>query len=57
MSITGSDNLCSLNVWIIDGIDVRIFVIISMSMSQPSTSIATSRGDHATINDVSMANP
>jgi hypothetical protein len=59
ISISGSDNWCLLNVLIMDGIDISSFVIMSMSisMSQPSTSMAPLWGDDDTINDVSMVGP
>jgi hypothetical protein len=38
-------------------IDVSTFVMMSMSMSQPSTLMAPSEGDDDTINDVSMVDP
>jgi hypothetical protein len=42
---------------IIDGIDASSTVIVSMSMSQPITSMALSPGDDDTIDDASMADP
>ena len=42
---------------IIDGIDTSTTAIVSMSMSQPITSMALSQGDDDTIDDASMADP
>jgi hypothetical protein len=42
---------------VIDGIDIGTLVIMSMSMSQHSTSMAPSTADDDIIDDVSMANP
>jgi hypothetical protein len=44
-------------VLIIDGIDASTTGIVSMSMSQPITSMALSIGDDNTIDDASMADP
>jgi hypothetical protein len=44
-------------VLIIDGIDTSTTIIVSMSMSQPITSMALSPGDGDTIDDASMADP
>jgi hypothetical protein len=44
-------------VLIIDGIDTSTSVILSMSMTQPITSMAPSRADDDTIDDASMADP
>jgi hypothetical protein len=41
-------------VLIIDGIDTTNLTIVSMSMSQPITSMAPSTNDDDTIDDVSM---
>jgi hypothetical protein len=54
---SGFDNLRFLNVLIIDGSDVSTYVIMSMSMSQPSTSMTPSGNDDDNINDVSMGDP
>jgi hypothetical protein len=42
---------------IIDGIDASNTAIVSMSMSQPITSMALSPGDDDTIDDASMVDP
>jgi hypothetical protein len=42
---------------LIDGIDTSNIAIVSMSMSQPITSMAPSTGDDDTIDDVSMFIP
>jgi hypothetical protein len=58
ISLSGPHNRYFLSdILIIDGIDVMVFVIMSMLMSQLSTSMASSGGDDDTINDASMANP
>jgi hypothetical protein len=44
-------------VLIIDGIDTSTTSIMSMSMSQPITSMAPSTGDDDTIDDVLMVDP
>jgi hypothetical protein len=44
-------------VLIIDGIDASTTVIVSMSMSQPITSMAVSPSDDDTIDDASMVDP
>jgi hypothetical protein len=44
-------------VLIIDGIDTSTNAILSMSVSQPITSMALSPGDDDTIDDASMADP
>jgi hypothetical protein len=41
----------------IDGIDTSTTAIVSMSMSQPITSMVPSTGDDDTIDDVSMVDP
>jgi hypothetical protein len=51
------DNQYFSVVLIIDGIDTSPIAIVSMSMSQPITSMAPSTGDDDTIDDVSMADP
>jgi hypothetical protein len=57
ISISGFDYIYFINILIMDGIDVSTFDIMSMSISQPSTSMALSRVDNDTINDVSMVDP
>jgi hypothetical protein len=47
----------SFIVLIIDGIDTSTTAIVSMSLSQPITSMALSADDFDTIDDVSMADP
>ena len=54
---SGLDNQYFPIVLIIDGIDTSTTAIVSMSMSQPITSIALSLGDDDTIDDASMADP
>jgi hypothetical protein len=54
---SGLDNQYFTIVLIIDGIDASTTTIVSMSMSQPITSMALSLGDDDTINDASMADP
>jgi hypothetical protein len=54
---SGLDNQYFPIVLIIDGIDTSTTVIVSMSMSQPITSMALSPGDDDTIDDASMADP
>jgi hypothetical protein len=44
-------------ILIIDGIDTSTVAIVSMSMSQPITSMAPSACDDDTIDDASMAGP
>jgi hypothetical protein len=44
-------------ILIIDGIDASTAAIVSMSMSQPITSMALSQGHDDTIDDASMAEP
>jgi hypothetical protein len=53
----GLDNQHFPIVLIIDGIDTSTVVIVSMSISQPITSMEPSAGDDDTIDDVSMADP
>jgi hypothetical protein len=53
----GLDNQHFPVVLIIYGIYASTTAIVSMSMSQPNTSIAPSAGDDDTIDDVSMADP
>jgi hypothetical protein len=53
----GLDNQQFQIVLIIDGIDTSTIAIVSMSMSQPITSMAPSTGDDDTIDDISMADP
>jgi hypothetical protein len=58
ISTLGFDNLYLLNnVLMIDGIDISTIVIMSMSMPQPSTSMAPSTGDDDTTDDLFMAYP
>jgi hypothetical protein len=54
---SGLDNQCVPTVLIIDGIDTCDVAIVSMSMSQPMTSMAPSTCDDYTIDDASMADP
>jgi hypothetical protein len=54
---SGLDNQYFPNVLTIDGIDNSTTTIVSMSMSQPITSMAPSAGDDDTIDDASMADP
>jgi hypothetical protein len=54
---SGSDNQPFPIVLIIDGIDTSTSTIVSMSMTQPITSMAPSVGDDDTIDDASMADP
>jgi hypothetical protein len=54
---TGLDNQYFIIVLIIDGIDASATAIVSMSMSQPITSMALSPGDDDTIDDASMDDP
>jgi hypothetical protein len=54
---SGLDNQYFTIVLIIDGVDARTTAIVSMSMSQPITSMALSPGDDETIDDASMADP
>jgi hypothetical protein len=57
INTTGIDNWQFESVLIIDGTSVNIIVIIPMSMSQPSTPMATSRDDDDTIDNISMVDP
>jgi hypothetical protein len=41
----------------IDGTDTNAIVIMSMCMSQPCTSLATTTGDDDIVDDVSMVDP
>jgi hypothetical protein len=52
---SGIDNQRFPIVLIIDGIDISTSTIVSMSMTQPITSMAPSLGDDDTIDDASMA--
>jgi pyruvate/oxaloacetate carboxyltransferase len=56
---SGLNNQYFTIVLIIDGIDASITAIVSMSMSmsQPITSMALSLDDDDTIDDASMADP
>ena len=54
---SGLDYQYFTNVMIIDGIGASTTTIVSMSMSQPITSMALSPGDDDTIDDASMADP
>jgi hypothetical protein len=54
---SGLDNQYFTIVLIIDGVDSSTIAIMSMSMSQPITSMALSPRDDDTIDDVSMADP
>jgi hypothetical protein len=54
---SGLDNKYFPIVLIIDGIDTSTKAIVSISMSQPITSMAPSAGGGATIDDASMADP
>jgi hypothetical protein len=54
---SGLDNQYFPIVLIIDGIDTSTTAIVSISMSQPITSMAPSAGDDDTIDDESMADP
>jgi hypothetical protein len=54
---SGLNNRCFRIVLIIDGIDASTTAIVSMSMSQPITSMALSPGDDDNIDDASMADP
>jgi hypothetical protein len=54
---SGLDNQYFAIALIIDGIDASATAIVSMSMSQPITSMALSPGDDDTIDDASMAAP
>jgi hypothetical protein len=51
------NNQCFTIVLMIDGIDASTTAIVSMSMSQPITSMTLSPGDDDTIDDASMADP
>jgi hypothetical protein len=57
ISISGFDNFSFLNILTVDAIHVSTFLIMSKSKTQPSTSMASSRGDDDTISDVLMADP
>jgi hypothetical protein len=54
---SGFDNQYSPIVLIVDGIDTSTTAIVSMSMTQPTTSMAPSTSHDHTIDDVSMADP
>ena len=54
---SGLNNQYFTIVLIIDDIDASTTAIVSMSMSQPITSMALSPGDDDTIDDASMADP
>jgi hypothetical protein len=54
---SGLNNQSFTIVLIIDGIDASTNAIVSMSMSQPITSMALSLGDDDAIDDASMADP
>ena len=54
---SGLDNQYFPTVLIIDGIDPSTHAIVTMTMSQPITSMAPSAGDDGTIDDGSMADP
>jgi hypothetical protein len=55
---SGLDNQYFPIVRIIDGIDNSIIAIVSMSMSQPITSMTSSAGsEDDTIDEASMADP
>jgi hypothetical protein len=54
---SGLDNQCFPIVLTIDGIDTSTTAIVSMSMSQPLTSMAPSPDDDDTIDDASMVDP
>jgi hypothetical protein len=54
---SGLNNQYFTIVLIIDGKDASTTAIVSMSMSQPITSMAISPGDDATIDDASMDDP
>jgi hypothetical protein len=54
---SGFDNQYFPTVLIIDGIGTSNVAIVSMSMSQPITSMAPSACDDDTIDDASMADP
>jgi hypothetical protein len=54
---SGLNNQYCTIVLIIDGIHASTTAIVSMSMSQPITSMALSPGDDDTIDDASMADP
>jgi hypothetical protein len=57
ITTSGFDIWYLKNVLIINGINISTIVIMSMSMSQPSTSMAPSTGDNDTIDDVLMVDP
>jgi hypothetical protein len=54
---SGLDNQYFPIVLIIGGIHTSTIAIVSMSMSQPITSMALSQADDDTIDDASMADP
>jgi hypothetical protein len=54
---SGLNNQYFTIVLIIDGTDASTTTIVSMSMSQPITSMALSPTDDDTIDDASMADP
>jgi hypothetical protein len=54
---SGFDNQHFPIVLIIDGIDTSTSAIVSMSMTQPITSMAPPVGDDDAIDDASMADP
>jgi hypothetical protein len=54
---SGLNNQCFTIVLISDGIDASTIAIVSMSMSQPITSMALSLNDDDTIDDASMTDP
>jgi hypothetical protein len=54
---SGLNNQYFTIVLIIDGMHTSTTAIVSMSMSQPITSMALSPGDDDTIDDASMADP
>jgi hypothetical protein len=54
---SGFDDQYFPSVLIIYGIDTSTVAIVSMSMSQPITSMALSACDDDTIDDASMADP
>jgi hypothetical protein len=57
IDISGLDNQYFPIVLIIDGIDSSTIAIVSMSMSQPMTSMVPLAGDDDTIDDASMVDP
>jgi hypothetical protein len=54
---SGLDNQYFQIVLVVDGIDTSTTAIVSMSLSQPITSMALSPGDDDTVDDASMADP